>query len=70
MRIVVNGNEAFEHRINNEIVMTYSSPQLSADTANAKSNTQLALRQGFIALQSESHPIDFRRVALRALDQE
>ena len=70
MHIVVDGNRQFQHRINNEVVMTYRSPQLSADTANAKSNTQLALRQGFIALQSESHPIDFRRVALRALDQE
>ena len=70
MRIEVNGNEAFEHRINNEIVMTYRSPQLSADLVSATTNSQRTLNQGFIALQSESHPIDFRRVALRALDQE
>ena len=70
VHIVVDGNRQFQHRINNEVVMTYRSPQLTADMANAKSNTQLALRRGFIALQSESHPIDFRRVALRALDQE
>ena len=70
MRIEVNGNEAFEHRINNEIVMTYSSPQVSLDLVSATTNSQRKLNQGFIALQSESHPIDFRRVALRALDQK
>ena len=49
---------------------TNHSPQLAADATLARANPALALDQGFIALQSESHPIDFRRVALRALGKE
>ena len=41
--------------------MTYSSPQVSPDLVSAITNSQRKLNQGFIALQSESHPIDFRR---------
>ena len=70
MHIVVEGNGRIEHRINDHVVMTYHSPQLSADATHVRANPALALDQGFIALQSESHPIDFRRVALRALGQE
>ena len=70
MHIVVEGNGRIEHRINDHLVMSYHSPQLSADATLVRANPALALDQGFIALQSESHPIDFRRVALRALGQE
>lgn len=63
-------NKEIGHQINNEVVMTYHSPQLSADAASAEANPQLTLNQGFTALQSASHPIDFRRVALGRLDKE
>ena len=48
VHIVVDGNRQFQHRINNEVVMTYRSPQLTADMANAKLNTQPALRRALL----------------------
>ena len=68
IHIVVDGHGAIEHRINNDVVMAYHSPRLTADAANALDRPELALKQGYIALQSESHAIDFRRVALRPMD--
>ena len=68
IHIVVDGHGAIEHRINNDVVMVYHSPRLTADAANALDRPELALKQGYIALQSESHAIDFRRVALRPMD--
>jgi hypothetical protein len=51
------------HFVNGEKVLEYALPQIGG---GAVSNFKL--EGGYIALQSESHPIDFRRVALLKLD--
>jgi len=44
------------------LVMRYKNPFLTDDKKENKN-----ISQGFIAIQSESHPIDFRRIAIRRL---
>ena len=68
IHIIVDGHGAIEHRINNNVVMAYHSPQLTNEAASAAAKPELALSEGYIALQSESHAIDFRRVAVRSID--
>ena len=68
INIIVDGHGAIEHRINNNVVMAYHSPQLTAEAVSAAATPELALSEGYIALQSESHAIDFRRVAVRSID--
>ncbi len=74
IEMIVNGAESVIHLVNGNEVIRYGNLQLSNDSASAKlrrivngKTAPLSLEQGFIALQSESHPIDFRRVALQNL---
>ena len=55
VEVEVRGNELIEHFVSGTSVLRYSEPQLDDGTP---------LRGGTISLQSESHPIEFRRVEL------
>ncbi len=51
-------------------MLEYSQPQLDKRDASAAAlirDGQLVLQGGTISLQSESHPIDFRRVEIMVL---
>jgi Domain of Unknown Function (DUF1080) len=66
----VHGSGKVTHRINGEVVMEYEQPQLDpkdADGAKLIKNGKLLLEEGYIALQAESHPCDFRKVEIRTL---
>jgi len=71
VEVEVRGGEVVRHLIDGEVVLEYGEPQLdnreqhSHDLAAARGG--LLLEGGSISLQSESHPIEFRRVALRRL---
>ncbi len=56
--IVVRGSELIQHKVNGELVMEYTRPQLDDGTL---------LNEGTISLQSESHPVQFRKVELKVL---
>jgi hypothetical protein len=61
-----------KHLINGTTVLEYDDPQLDPRDRDAKGLIELAdgdkiLRGGFISLQSESHPIDFRKVEVMEL---
>lgn len=58
VEVEVRGNELVRHRIDGETVLEYSQPQLDDGTP---------LSSGTISLQSESHPVEFRRVELLRL---
>ena len=58
--VKVNAGEEIQHWLKNKLVMRYKSPFLTYDK---KENRKIS--KGFIAIQSESHPIDFRRIAIR-----
>ena len=72
LEIEVRGSEQIKHIVNGQTVMTYSQPQLDAKDKTAKKlikNGQLILDEGYIALQAESHPVEFRKVQLRLLEK-
>ena len=65
------GAERIIHRVNGEKVLEYEQPQIGGGAVNGfdpavKRDGQL-LESGTISLQSESHPLEFRKVELRDL---
>ncbi|MBL8819151.1 MAG: DUF1080 domain-containing protein [Planctomyces sp.] len=70
--IEVRGNEVIRHLLDGEVVLEYNQPQLDSRDASAKSlirDGQIQLSSGSISLQSESHPIDFRKVEIMVLPE-
>lgn len=70
VEVEVQGSESITHKINGETVMTYSKPQLDDTDEDAKKlikGDDLLLESGTISLQSESHPVEFRKVELKVL---
>lgn len=61
------------HRVNGEVVLEYEQPQLDPDDADAKKliqeNGGVLIPGGYISLQSESHPVEFRKVELKPLPE-
>ncbi len=65
---MVLGDSVIRHIVNGETVLTYEMPQIGGDAVDnfdpaVKRDGQL-LTEGYISLQSESHPIEFRKVEL------
>ncbi|MFN0105745.1 MAG: DUF1080 domain-containing protein [Bryobacteraceae bacterium] len=72
VEVKVLGDERVEHIIDGEIVLTYDKPQIGGGNVSkhdpaAKQDGKL-LTGGSISLQSESHPVDFRKVELLDLE--
>lgn len=69
--VEVCGNRSIRHYLEGELVLAYSGPQLDERDAHAKALADragtLMLETGTISLQSESHPVEFRRVELLPL---
>lgn len=62
------GDTKVTHKVNGEVVLTYEKPQIGGGTVtnydpSVKKDGTL-LSEGYIALQSESHPTEFRKVEL------
>lgn len=68
---IVLGDSLITHIINGETVLQYSHPKIGGGVANRFDPAQKVdgtpLKSGFIALQSEGQPIDFRLVAVKNL---
>jgi hypothetical protein len=69
--LIVLGDSLVKHIINGEEVLRYSKPQIGGGVANGYDpNIKIdgkPLTSGFIALQSEGQPIDFRKVEIKNL---
>jgi hypothetical protein len=69
--IEVHGNRLIRHIINGEVVMEYSEPQLDEGDADAqkllKAGADRMLSEGYISIQAESHPTQFRKIELLPL---
>lgn len=68
VEVLVLGDSLMEHIVDGESVLKYEKPQIGAGNvsnynASVKKDGML-LREGYISLQSESHPIEFRKVEL------
>jgi hypothetical protein len=65
---LVLGDSIIKHIVNGDTVMTYSKPQMGGGAANNTMPGVLvegkALTEGFIALQAETAPIDFRKIEI------
>lgn len=72
VEIEVHGNKVIKHIIDGKTVLEYHQPQLDERDPHAR---ELAAKQGkqlsggTISLQSESHPVEFRKVELRELPE-
>lgn len=70
--VEVHGAEDIKHLMEGQVVLQYSQPQLDPRDKHAAELGEkaggLLLKGGYISLQSESHPIDFRKVELMILD--
>ena len=72
LEIEVRGNDLVKHVVNGQTVMEYTQPQLDPKDADAKkliTDGNLMLDEGYIALQAESHPVEFRKVQIKVLPQ-
>lgn len=69
--LIVLGDSLITHIINGDTVLRYSKPTMGGGVVNGYDSTLWqpgkALVGGFIALQSEGQPIDFRNIQLRNL---
>lgn len=72
--IEVNGSGTVKHSVDGAVVLEYEKPQLDPKDADAKKlikdETKLLLEEGYIALQAESHPVEFRKVEIKVLKKE
>jgi hypothetical protein len=73
VELEVHGNKVIKHIIEGQTVLEYNEPQLDEKDASAqkllKAGAPKMLHGGTISLQSESHPVEFRKVELMKLDE-
>ena len=70
VEIEVNGGGAVRHLIDGKVVIEYEQPQLDPADAEGRKLIKdgvLSLEKGYIALQAESHPVEFRRIEIKVL---
>jgi hypothetical protein len=64
----VHGSEQITHRVDGQTVLSYERPQIGGGNVSgfdpAVKNDGMLLAEGYISLQSESHPVEFRKVEL------
>jgi len=71
--LIVLGDSLVQHIIEGDTVLTYSKPQIGGDVVNnydprIKIDGR-ALKSGFIALQSEGQPVEFKNIYIKDLSK-
>jgi hypothetical protein len=73
VELEVHGDQLIRHKINGETVFEYSGSQLDEKDRDARrlieGGADKPLARGTISLQSESHPVEFRNVKLKPLEE-
>ena len=77
VEVEVRGNTKITHIVNGEVVLEYGKPQLDEEdsfiweTINMEAkemiNNKKFLHKGYISLQAESHPVEFRNIEILPL---
>lgn len=71
VEIEVHNNRLINHKIGGETVLSYSQPQYDDRDAHARKlippDGNKIISHGYICLQAESHPVEFRKVELLRL---
>ena len=72
LEVMVIRDSIITHKINGNEVLSYMSPQIGGNLDDYSSEWQAKsgqlLKGGYISLQSESHPVEFRNIELLELD--
>ncbi len=67
----VHGGDVIRHFVNGKQVLEYEKPQVGGGSVTnfdpAAKKDGMILTEGYISLQSESHPVEFRKVELKEL---
>ena len=73
VEVLVLGDSLVKHIIDNKIVLQYEKPQMGDGNVSnydpAVKKDGMLLEEGYISLQSESHPVEFRKVELINLER-
>ena len=68
---VVRGDSSITHIVNGDTVLVYEKPQLDITDPDARRlldrGADIALKKGYIAIQAESHPTEFRKIEIQRL---
>jgi hypothetical protein len=71
VEVEVRGNKLVRHLVEGDPVLEYSQPQLDDSDADARKLIEkhggVMLHEGYISLQAESHPVEFRNIELLPL---
>jgi hypothetical protein len=72
IEVEVRGGKLIKHILDGETVISYSQPQLNPSDPHsrrlmAKGFPQM-LESGYIAIQAETHPTEFRRIEILPLE--
>lgn len=71
VEIEVNGSDTIKHYVNGDLVLEYSQPQYDDRDGDGKElikDGNALISGGYISLQSESHPVEFRKVEILPID--
>ncbi|MBI1319571.1 MAG: DUF1080 domain-containing protein [Candidatus Hydrogenedens sp.] len=71
VEVEVHGNDYIRHAVNGKTVMEYQKPQLDDRDGDGKTfikDGDPMLSEGTISIQSESHPVQFRKIELMPLE--
>lgn len=73
VEVEVRGHDSIRHFVNGQLVMEYGQPQLAPTDGDAarliEMGSPIELASGTISIQSESHPTQFREIALLPLKE-
>ncbi len=73
MEIEVHGSNQIIHKINGQVVMAYSKPQYDDTDEFARALMEKGhpriISEGYIALQAEGHPVEFKDIQLLKLSE-
>jgi|SRR5579864_566829 len=70
VEVEVHGNSTIKHMVNGETVLEYEKPQLDETDPDGRrliKDDDKMIHEGYIALQAESHPTEFRKVEILPL---
>jgi len=69
VEVVVLGDSIIHHIVNGDTVLTYTKPQIGGELPEGFPLPEgTPLKEGYISLQAESHPCEFRKVELLNLE--
>ena len=68
LEVIVWNDSLISHHINGKKVIEYSRPKIGGEYNTLTNMEFTPLKKGFISLQSESHPVEFKNIMLLPLD--